>query len=128
MTLVVSLTARMLIVPCGMLVEGKILRSSVVANEVPLAFRATVRIGIALICVSISVLVPGFVSVLSLVDCASVATVGFVVPPALFLRLRLLRAQWTWDLIFDVVMLLWGLLATVSTTLFAFEDVFVSKV
>lgn len=128
MAVVVSATAPLLIVPCGQLVEGKILKSSAVANEVPYSIRATVRIGIALLCVAISVLVPGFVSVLSLVGCASVGTVGFVMPPALFLKLRLMRASWTWDLTFDFIMLVWGVFSTLVTTSYTFADVMSSKV
>lgn len=128
MAVVVSVTAPLLIVPCGQLVEGKILRSSAVSHDVPYSMRATVRIGIALTCVSISVLVPGFVSVLSLVGCASVGTVGFVIPPALFLRLRLMRAEWTWGLTFDFAMLMWGIIATGITTSYTFADVMSNKV
>jgi hypothetical protein len=83
---------------------------------------------VSLLCVSISVLVPGFVSVLSLVGSGSVAAVGFVMPPAIFLRLRLMHAPWTWDLAFDVFMLLWGLLATAITTTYTFKAVMSSKV
>ena len=122
MAVVVCVTAPLLILPCGQLVEGKIAKNSA-ASEVPYSTRVVVRMGIALTCVSISVLVPGFVSVLSLVGCASVAAVGFVVPPLLFLRLRYLRSLWSWDLVFDVVMLLWGVVATAITTSYTFQNI-----
>jgi amino acid permease len=128
MAAVIFVTAPLLIVPCGQLIEGKIIKVSATSNSiVPYWIRAPVRVGIALTCVFISVMVPGFVSVLSLVGCASVATVGFVVPPLLFLRLRLSR-PWTWDLALDVVMLVWGTVATGISTSYTFHNVVASKV
>ena len=127
MAVVVFVTAPLLIVPCGQLIEGKILKTSSPTEEIPYAVRASVRIGIALLCVSISVLVPGFVSVLGLVGCASVAVVGFVVPPLLFLRLRLQYSRWSWDMTLDLVMLLWGTIATAISTSYAFRTAVSSK-
>lgn len=127
MAVVIFVTAPLLIVPCGQLIEGKIIIqvSATSTGIVPYWIRAPVRVGIALTCVFISVMVPGFVSVLSLVGCASVATVGFVVPPLLFLRLRLSR-PWTWDLALDVVMLVWGTVATGISTSYTFHNVVAS--
>ena len=114
MAAVVFVTAPLLILPCGQLVEGKLAHRSV--DEIPHSIRALVRIGIAIACVSISVLIPGFVSVLSLVGCASVAAMGFVVPPLLYLRLRYQSKLLSWDLAFDILMLVWGLAATGCTS------------
>jgi amino acid permease len=124
MTVVVFVTAPLLIVPCGQLIEGKVMKTHNI-HDIPHGVRAVVRIGIALLCVSISVLVPGFVNVLSLVGCACVAAVGFVVPPLLYLQLSLMRqrSSWTWDLIGDVVMLVWGIVATAITTRYTFKTI-----
>jgi amino acid permease len=130
MAVVIFVTAPLLIVPCGQLIEGKIIKEVSATSStriMPYWIRAPVRVGIALTCVFISVMVPGFVSVLSLVGCASVATVGFVVPPLLFLRLRLSR-PWTWDLALDVVMLVWGTIATGISTSYTFHNVVASNV
>lgn len=121
MAVVVFVTAPLLILPCGQLIEGKITKD-MDASDVSYSVRIIVRMGIALTCVTISVMVPGFVSVLSLVGCASVAAVGFVVPPLLYLRLRFLRSLWTWDLIFDAIMLVWGVVATGITTSYTFQS------
>ena len=121
MAVVVFVTAPLLVLPCGQLIEGKITKD-MDASDVPYSVRVIVRMGIALTCVTVSVMVPGFVSVLSLVGCASVAAVGFVVPPLLYLRLRYLRSLWTWDLIFDAIMLIWGLVATGITTSYTFQS------
>ena len=126
MAVVVFATAPLLILPCGQLIEGKIIKDTD-ASDVPYFVRVVVRMGIALTCVTISVMVPGFVSVLALVGCASVAAVGFVMPPLLYLRLRLLRSTLEWDLIFDVVMLLWGFVATGVSTSYTFQSLLVGK-
>ncbi|CAB9517361.1 amino acid [Seminavis robusta] len=130
MAVVVFVTAPLLIVPCGQLVEGKIVKISAASHiDVPYRVRATVRMGIALTCVTISVMVPGFVSVLSLVGCASVATVGFVVPPLLYLRLNLLtQNKLSWTIALDVFMLLWGTVATGISTSYTFRNVIGSQV
>jgi len=140
MAVVIFVTAPLLIVPCGQLVEGKI--STILSSSnhddndndddddaaaMPYGVQVFVRIGIALLCVSISVMVPGFVSVLSLVGCASVAAVGFVIPPLLFLRLRFLRSMLSYDLVLDVAMLVWGFFATAISTSYAFRSVLESN-
>ena len=139
MVLVVLVTAPLLIVPCGELLEGKFVGSVCHQLEPEKAWRlkAIVRWGICLVCASISVFVPGFVNVLSFVGCLCVACVGFVIPPFLHLILSLkanrgrhesggsisceeLLAPSIWV---DVALLLWGLLATIVGTFYTFQEV-----
>lgn len=110
MAVVVVLTAPLLIVPTGELLEGKFHGNKVI-----------VRCGICLVSVVVAVLLPTFVQVLSFVGCACVGFVSFCVPPILHIRLSWKRRQ---DkslsilmLLFDVVMLLWGMFATVLGTI-----------
>ena len=108
--LVVVLTAPLLIVPTGELLEGKFHGHKVI-----------VRCGVCLVSVCVAVLLPTFVQVLSFVGCACVGFVSFCVPPILHIRLT-----WTGKdggkssmalLLFDVAMLLWGMFATVLGTI-----------
>jgi hypothetical protein len=121
MVVVVMVTAPLLVVPCGELLEGKI-----VVPETTMLLRVVVRLGICLLCSFISVFVPGFVDVLSFVGCFCVALVSFVVPPllhvvlteqssiptGLFKRARLL----------DLIMLVWGISATVITSVYTLRN------
>jgi amino acid permease len=119
MVVVVMVTAPLLVVPCGELLEGKI---SVNVSEPVL--RTVVRLGICVVCSIISVSVPGFVQVLSFVGCFCVALVGFVMPPLLHLVL-LWEQESTPDsgktkraVVLDLLMLTWGVLATIITSIF----------
>ena len=119
MVVVVMVTAPLLVVPCGQLVEGKI---SVNLSEPVL--RTVVRLGICVVCSIIAVSVPGFVQVLSFVGCFCVALVGFVMPPLLHLVL-LWKQETTVDavktkrtVLIDVIMLIWGISATIITSIF----------
>jgi amino acid permease len=112
---VVLVTAPLLIVPCAELLEGKI------SAEPDQHTKVMVRFGICFATVAISVGVPGFVYVLSFVGCFCVALVGFVVPP--LFHLVLLRGRKTPLAVFwvDVIMLTWGIVATVISTAYTFH-------
>jgi amino acid permease len=83
MAVVILVTAPLLVVPCGQLIEGKLHPHHQHHNT--WKTRYVVRFGVCYACAVISTLVPGFVNVLSLVGCASVALVSFCVPPLLHL-------------------------------------------
>jgi proton-coupled amino acid transporter len=115
MVVVVLVTAPLLIVPCSELLEGKI------SAEPDQRTKVMVRFGICLATVVISVVVPGFVYVLSFVGCFCVALVGFVVPPLFHLvllrgRKAPLAVYWV-----DVLMLTWGIAATCISTAYTFN-------
>ena len=124
MVVVVMVTAPLLVVPCGELIEGKI---SLQVSEPVL--RVIVRLGICVVCSVISVGVPEFVQVLSFVGCFCVALVGFVVPPLLHLVL-LSSVELPPDpaltqrgRLLDLVMLIWGISATIITSIFTLKEI-----
>lgn len=109
-------TAPLLVVPCSQIVEGRLLSHR---NH----HSISVRFGIVLLCVLIAVLVPGFVRVVSLVGCLCVAVVSFCIPPLFHWRLSILygrnKHQWSW---LDLFLLLWGIVATVVSTLYTLKS------
>jgi len=123
MVVVVMVTAPLLVVPCGELLEGKI---SIHVPEPVL--RTVMRLGMCVVCSIIAVSVPGFVQVLSFVGCFCVALVGFVMPP--LLHLVLLWKQETWPdavrtkrtILCDALMLTWGISATIITSIFTLRE------
>ena len=133
MVLVVLVTAPLLIVPCGELIEGKFLTTT---DSTPSSYKLKImtRFGICFITVGISVGVPGFVYVLSFVGCFCVALVSFCIPPLLHLLLltggngrqrrprRYRLIPWT-VYAMDSVMFLWGITATAISTMYTFHNV-----
>ena len=93
MIVVVMATAPLLIVPCAEIIEGKIHHDGQVHPKTVLIARAC----ICLCTVSISVMLPGFVTVLAFVGCFSVALVSFCVPP--FLHMVLLFQKRNFDIL-----------------------------
>jgi amino acid permease len=87
MIVVVMATAPLLIVPCAEIIEGKIHHDGQVHPKTVLVART----GLCLFTVAISVMLPGFVTVLAFVGCFSVSLVSFCVPP--FLHMVLLYQQ-----------------------------------
>jgi amino acid permease len=87
MIVVVMATAPLLIVPCAEIIEGKIHHDGHVHPKTVLVART----GLCLFTVAISVMLPGFVTVLAFVGCFSVSLVSFCVPP--FLHMVLLYQQ-----------------------------------
>lgn len=111
MAAVVVLTAPLLIVPTGELLEGKFHDNKVL-----------VRCGVCLLSVCVAVLLPTFVQVLAFVGCACVGFVSFCVPPILHIRIVLMTKEHIKSLfgvlLLDVTMLVWGLIATVLGTIY----------
>ncbi|CAB9509778.1 amino acid [Seminavis robusta] len=123
MVLVGLTTVPLLVVPCGELLEGKLImapRSN--NNNHHHKRRILVRCGICLFAVGVSLYVPGFVDVLSFVGCCCVACLGFCIPPLLHLLLGY-RSQPTHSMILDAVMLVWGIFATVVSTTYTFRQI-----
>mmetsp|Transcript_14921 Transcript_14921/g.28492 ORF Transcript_14921/g.28492 Transcript_14921/m.28492 type:complete len:440 (-) Transcript_14921:107-1426(-) len=111
MAVVVVLTAPLLIVPTGELLEGKFHDNKVL-----------VRCGVCLVSVCVAVLLPTFVQVLAFVGCACVGFVSFCVPPILHIRIVWMlkedKKPPNGVLLLDVVMLVWGLIATTVGTIY----------
>ena len=139
---VILATTPLLIVPCGELIEGKILgdttthhgtASTIAAGYNPNIVKIIVRFGISFFTAGISVAIPGFVEALSFVGCFCVALVSFCIPPLLHFVLlhrkrssshrgegvrRLTRINSTWVMYWiDAIMLAWGLAATCITSI-----------
>jgi amino acid permease len=126
MVLVGLTTVPLLVVPCGELVEGKLLPTSSL-HEHPKR-RIVFRCGICLFAVGISLYVPGFVDVLSFVGCCCVACLGFCIPPLLHVLLAWTHrppttAKSAAMLLLDCLMLAWGVFATVVSTTYTFRQV-----
>lgn len=123
MIVVVVLTCPLLVLPCGMILEGKLANNSQPTTRV---FQAIVRFSICITCGILSVGVPGFVYVLSFVGCFSVALVGFVIPPLVHITLVLKynESPSIPGLILDGVMLLWGIFSTVVSSIYTFRQLY----
>ena len=124
MTGTVLVTAPLLIVPCSELLEGKFFVDHSSDH------RAAVRFGVVGVGVVVAVLLPSFVEVLSFVGCFCVATVSFILPPLLHLRLVYLahvrdkdaaattrRRLNKTEVVVDAVLLVWGIVATVISSI-----------
>jgi amino acid permease len=120
MVTVVWMTAPLLIVPCGQLLEGKWQMEDQ---------RVAVRFGICAVTVLVAVALPSFVQVLSFVGCACVGMVSFCVPPVLHLKLALSSGgannnnnkvdRTSPAVLLDAVMLVWGVTATVISSYYS---------
>lgn len=143
MVIVVMATSPLLIVPCGEIIEGKLLfhddnddnndddhvhnnndNNDHHNNANPHSHhhhrkrQMMVRVGICILTVAISVGIPEFVSVLTLVGCFCVAFVSFCIPPYLHFLILQQQGQQSWT---DVLLLCFGLLATGISTTYVFE-------
>lgn len=123
MVTVVWMTAPLLIVPCGQLLEGKWQMTN--SNQ-----RIAIRFGICAVAVLVAVALPSFVQVLSFVGCACVGMVSFCVPPVLHLKLSMSSSfnsvkkvkvdrTSTPTVLLDAFMLAWGVIATVISTYYS---------
>lgn len=126
MVLVVMATSPLLVLPCGELIEEKLTAWFGLSAE-PTSRRklqAVTRISICLVCTGIAIGVPSFVYVLSFVGCFSVATVGFIVPPLLHLYLVPRWLDQRRDVILDLLLLSWGVVATGISAVYTFRQLF----
>jgi len=130
MVVVVLTTAPLLIVPCGELLEGKVSHFETCQrfseDQHPYTRRVFFRFGIALLGAGISILCPGFVNVLSFVGCCCVACLGFTIPSLLHgllcFQARHERPMNKVAFAIDVIMLAWGVFATVVSTSYTFRQ------
>lgn len=121
-------TAPLLVVPCAELLEGKFDWAHTAEH------RTVVRFAVVGASVVVAVLLPSFVQVLSFVGCFCVATVSFIMPPLLHLRLicrehQQQETQHDKDIAtprrilsmrqvgMDVALLSWGIIATVISSI-----------
>lgn len=112
MASIVILTAPLLIVPCGELLEGKFQGHSVL-----------IRCGVCAVGVCVAVLLPSFVQVLAFVGCALVGFVSLCLPPVFHLRLLWMQRHTNTaslkSVAMDVLMLILGVAATISGTIYS---------
>eukprot|EP00980_Cylindrotheca_fusiformis_P000381 scaffold91_cov127-Cylindrotheca_fusiformis.AAC.41 len=116
-------TAPIIVVPCAEVIEGRIAHEE--ANQ---SGKVKVRFGISLVTGIIGVGIPGFVNILTLVGCFSVAFVSFCIPP--FLHIILSRKAGnlhTCGWVKDIAMLVWGLTATGISTVYALKQLLQSR-
>jgi len=88
MIFVVLMTAPLLVIPCGELIEGKIW-----GKESHFWGRIAVRTSVCVISGAVGVLVPNFVNVLSFIGCFTVSLASFVFPPLFYIKLSDERRQ-----------------------------------
>ncbi|KAL9183157.1 hypothetical protein ACHAXT_004944 [Thalassiosira profunda] len=125
MTFVVAVTAPLIVVPFGELVqEGKLGIESTIQN------RIAVRVLFVIVCTLVSEFVPsGFVHVVSFIGCFCVAMVGFVLPPLFCIQLRASSAkegqQVDSQFLYDVGILALGVVATAFTSALTFRELLV---
>ncbi len=117
MVVVVVLTSPLIVLPCSLILEEKLLEAATKPMQ------ATIRYSICVLCAVISVSIPGFVYVLSFVGCCSVALVGFIIPPLLHIALVLKHepAIPIAGIVLDFIMLTWGLSATIISSAITFR-------
>lgn len=112
MVVVVVLTSPLIVLPCSLIMEEKLLSAATKPMQ------AMIRYSICVLCAIISVSIPGFVYVLSFVGCCSVALVGFIIPPLLHIALVIKHESVVpiTGLVLDFVMLTWGVTATIISS------------
>jgi amino acid permease len=138
MIVVVVATAPLLVIPCSLIVEGKLHNHD---SEIHPMTRLWTRICLCFGTVAVSVMVPEFVLVLSFVGCFSVSLVSFCLPPLLHCTLLIRHRQahnarptYSYNsttstsngshdgsyvaIAVDCIALLCGIITTVVTTLF----------
>jgi len=128
MTFVVAVTAPLLVVPFGELVEGKLGIDSTQPSSAHM--RIVVRVTFIAVCTVFSeFLGSGFVHVVSFIGCFCVAMTGFVLPPLFCIQLSNQRRSARKDgpgidsvLICDIGVLVLGITATVISSTLTFRE------
>ena len=118
--IVISLTAPLIVIPAGELIEGKLgLENS--------EHKVLVRVVFCLICIGLAEFVPGgFVHVVSFIGCFCVSLVSFVLPPLFVLQLS--SQQKKTPTVINSVMLcdlgvfLLGIFSTIVTSTLTFQE------
>ena len=123
MTFVISVTAPLIVVPCGEMIEGKL---GVGKNE--LYKRIVIRVLLCVLCTGVSAYAPGFVHIVSFIGCFCVSIVGFVLPPLFCIQLRhnktrdMLNSSMDLRSYCDVFALLIGIITTILTSTMTFSE------
>ena len=84
MSLVLTFTAPILLVPCAEIIEGKF---GMIDLEHQPHYRILIRFGMCFFCASIAFIVPSFVHIISFIGAFCVVLTSFVFPPLLHLQL-----------------------------------------
>jgi len=128
MVVVIILTSPLIVFPCGMIVEGKIIqlfgKSDPFSNNNKFLLQVLVRSTICISSAIISISIPGFVYILSFVGCCAVSLLSFVIPPLLHLALVYKYENNTTNvttIVFDIVMLVWGITAMIISSTYTFQ-------
>jgi len=124
MTVVVAVTAPLIVIPCGELIEGKLVIDD--NHHRRHHHCILIRVVFCLVCMLISDFVPnGFVDILSFIGCFCVATTGFVLPSLFYIQLsrqrRKIDSHMDRVFIIDVIALILGIIATCVTTYLTFR-------
>jgi len=122
MTFVVAMTAPLIVVPCGEMIEGKL---GIGLDEV--RKRIAVRVLLCMLCMIVSEHAPGFVHVVSFIGCFCASIIGFVLPPLFCIQLRHnTRKDNVTKMDFisccDVVALAIGIITTILTSTMTFGE------
>ena len=124
MTFVISVTAPLIVVPCGEMIEGKL---GVGIDEI--SNRIAIRLLLCILCTGVSEYAPGFVHLVSFMGCFCVSITSFVLPPLFCIQLRNKRRQGdssTTKVDFisycDLGFLVFGILTTILTSIMTFGD------
>jgi len=129
MTFVVSVTAPLIVIPCGELIEGKLGIEN--AQHTSMHKRIVVRVTFCLVCIVFSAYVPnGFVHVVSFIGCFCVAMTGFVLPPLFCIQLTTKRQSWQGlnsMILCDIGALMVGIIATAITSVLTFRELIAMK-
>ena len=120
MIFVIAVTAPLIAIPCGELLEGKLGLDQFYK-------RILVRVLFWLVCIGFAEFMPvGFVHVVSFIGCFCVAMVGFVLPPLFCLQLSTQRKCRTVihdsTVLCDIVAFVVGVVATSITSSLTFRE------
>lgn len=130
----VAVTAPLIVVPCGELIEGKL---GIEATD-HYRNRVAIRVILCVLGTIFAELAPGFVHIVSFIGCFCVAMAGFVLPPLFCIQLAIASKHkgkdiggiTTWcqsmwadsELLKDVGLFVIGVIATVITSTLTFIE------
>jgi hypothetical protein len=122
MTFVISVTAPLIVVPCGEMIEGKL---GVGIYE--MSKRIAIRLLLCILCTGVSEYAPGFVHLVSFMGCFCVSITSFVLPPLFCIQLRNKRREGDSSFVdfisyCDFSALVFGILTTILTSIMTFSD------
>jgi len=136
MTFVVAVTAPLIVVPCGELIEGKL----GIDETDHFSQKVTIRVLLCVVCTILAEYAPGFVHIVSFIGCFCVAIAGFVLPPLFSIQLALKQDRGDHDflrfktmlpslispqIVGDLGLLVVGVAATVITSILTFIEMIV---